>query len=380
MKGEYLINSIGDIKDEFIKEAEPAKRRRKKNYLAAAAACICVIAAGVLTLGQLKENSNEQTREINGLPIIPVTDLYSEGMGYEGLIEKDPDQLFTGHPGQTHSNISALPVFRSGIYDEALAGVPTGLDKKEMKKRLREKAQALGISAAGLKISTDEYHASASFDLGKITVSRDGSTNAVIKAQIPDADNGHDKDYIEMIAGSYSEFFGLEKIRIIESVDHSFEGKENRQYTVCADTDDVGSAIISACMQYGRIAWFEDTGELILWSIDSLTEAEKMGDYPLLTEEEARDKLLEGEYLTTVPSEMPGEDHIVMTELVYRGGVTEEYFIPWYRFWVELTSSNSEGCVSETAEELGLRTFGAYYVPAVRDEYLAVKPQKLYFN
>lgn len=133
-------------------------------------------------------------------------------------------------------------------------------------------------------------------------------------------------------------------------------------------------------MQYGRIAWFEDTGELILWSIDSLTEAEKMGDYPLLTEEEARDKLLEGEYLTTVPSEMPGEDHIVMTELVYRGGVTEEYFIPWYRFWVELTSSNSEGCVSETAEELGLRTFGAYYVPAVRDEYLAVKPQKLYFN
>ncbi|MBR0114339.1 MAG: hypothetical protein IJM11_04065 [Firmicutes bacterium] len=380
MKGEYLINSIGDIKDEFIKEAEPAKRRRKKNYLAAAAACICVITAGVLTLGQLKENSNEQTREINGLPIIPVTDLYSEGMGYEGLIEKDPDQLFTGHPGQTHSNISALPVFRSGIYDEALVGVPTGLDKKEMKKRLRKKVQALGISAAGLKISTDEYHASASFDLGKITVSRDGSTSVVINAQIPDAGNGHDKDFIEMIAGSYSEFFGLEKIRIIESIDLSFEGKENRQYTVCSDTDDVGSAIISACMQYGRIAWLEDTGELILWSIDSLTEAEKMGDYPLLTEEEARNKLLEGEYLTTVPSEMPGEDHIVMTELVYRGGVTEEYFIPWYRFWVELTSSNSVGCVNETAEELGLRTFGAYYVPAVRDEYLAVKPQKLHFN
>lgn len=42
-------------------------------------------------------------------------------------------------------------------------------------------------------------------------------------------------------------------------------------------------------------------------------------------------------------------------ELIYRTGEHEECFMPYYRFYVELP---------EDERENGLKTYGAYYVPA----------------
>ena len=63
------------------------------------------------------------------------------------------------------------------------------------------------------------------------------------------------------------------------------------------------------------------------WSGDLLTAAEKVGDYPLIDAETARCLLLNGDYITTVPSEYLRdgtitEPQIAKTELVYRTGNT----------------------------------------------------------
>uniref|UniRef100_UPI0025E0C74F hypothetical protein n=1 Tax=uncultured Gemmiger sp. TaxID=1623490 RepID=UPI0025E0C74F len=77
----------------------------------------------------------------------------------------------------------------------------------------------------------------------------------------------------------------------------------------------------------------------------------------------------EGHYLTTVPCEMPGEKFIRKVELIYRTGTEDAYWMPYYRFWVEVDD------VPEAADQdPGLKTYGAYYVPAVAEEYLTDLP------
>ena len=91
----------------------------------------------------------------------------------------------------------------------------------------------------------------------------------------------------------------------------------------------------------------------------------KIGDYPIINSEQAKELLLNGNYITTVPYEISEEKFIKKVELIYRTGEHEECFMPYYRFFVELP---------EDERENGLKTYGAYYVPAVESSYISNMP------
>lgn len=63
---------------------------------------------------------------------------------------------------------------------------------------------------------------------------------------------------------------------------------------------------------------------------------------------------------------MPGSEYIAKAELVYRSGPLEEMLIPYYRFYVLLPEEELSG--------EGLKSYGAYYVPAIEDEYIENMP------
>ena len=110
----------------------------------------------------------------------------------------------------------------------------------------------------------------------------------------------------------------------------------------------------------------DDDGKLFLIRIYHPDLSHKTGDYPIISAEEAAKLLLNGNYITTVPYEMPGADSVVKVELIYRTEPYEKYYMPYYRFYVELPP--------EMAGKNGLKDFGAYYVPAVEKTYLANMP------
>ncbi len=87
--------------------------------------------------------------------------------------------------------------------------------------------------------------------------------------------------------------------------------------------------------------------------------SEKIGDYPIITTDEASELLESGYYITTVP-EVMGE--VVSMELIYRTGMSDDYYMPYYRFLIELP---------EAERENGLKSYGAYYVPAVEQQYIS---------
>jgi len=90
-----------------------------------------------------------------------------------------------------------------------------------------------------------------------------------------------------------------------------------------------------------------------------------IGDYPIITAEEARTLLLEKHYITTVPEELPEEEYIAHVELVYRTSSRDTIFMPYYKFLVEMPTMQREN---------GLKTFGVFYVPAVNSEFLENMP------
>lgn len=91
--------------------------------------------------------------------------------------------------------------------------------------------------------------------------------------------------------------------------------------------------------------------------------SDKVGDYPIITARQAQAQLAAGHYISSCGWEMPGEAYIRKVELVYRTGVYDEYFMPYYRFYVEL--------LVEAPVVDGMNHLAAYYVPAVAEEYLA---------
>ena len=97
--------------------------------------------------------------------------------------------------------------------------------------------------------------------------------------------------------------------------------------------------------------------------------AEKIGDYPIVAAEKATERLISGNYQTSVPVEFPGKEFIGKIELVYRAGRFEEVLLPYYRFYVQLPDT-----VNQSAAEKGLKTYGGYYDPAIEDEYITNMP------
>lgn len=117
---------------------------------------------------------------------------------------------------------------------------------------------------------------------------------------------------------------------------------------------------------FNRAAFYcDDEGNLTMARIYQPDLSKKVGDYPIISLAQAGEMLSKGNYLTSVPYEMPGPEYVRKVELIYRRGELEEYYMPYYRFYAELP---------EEERENGLKDYGAYYVPAVESTYISNMP------
>ncbi|MCM1055912.1 MAG: hypothetical protein NC394_10375 [Bacteroides sp.] len=101
--------------------------------------------------------------------------------------------------------------------------------------------------------------------------------------------------------------------------------------------------------------------------VNRLSVSEYLGEYPLISVDAARERLLRGAYVTNVyegelKADELREEDIASAELVYRCD-NNRYFLPFYRFYAELeTPAFLEGT--------GLSLYGAFYVPAINFGYV----------
>lgn len=397
MTREIISDAIGLIEDGLIAEAGRLRgRSRQKRLLirlaAAAAAVVLIAYAGRGLLSRQAQSS---------LPLLEVWDESVGGMGYEGYLAYDISELTSANPWRESMSLKTLPVYRNKAARDQ-AGRPLYPDFEKMQALLLETAARLGIDTDTAAVTDDipdektqqiitekfqavgeevpeNYFAPSELRMqGEgIEIAVDGSLTATISFDPPirlpegytfahDANEEQMRDAAGYLQEAYAPLLGLLKTPALDLTggDYTYDGQQS--YGVEFFDNSGGKAQRIVNFNFKRIAFYpNDTGELFLARVFSPDLSEKVGDYPIISLEEARQLLCEGHYLTSVPYAMPGEGYIRRAELIYRTSGREPYAMPYYRFYVELPDEKLENSLND---------YGAYYVPAVESAYLTGLP------
>lgn len=405
---ERLLAALGEVDPRYAPELLTVKRRRSLRWACAAAGICAVLLIGVTAVHQMRTGripaelltpdspssgvGCEQPEPggrvgietVNGLPKITAS-LTTGDMGFEGMMAYSIDELENGNPWrEIPSDTAELPVYENLLYDELAQ--PVYYDSEEdMRQAAEEAAEELGMTVLSLKTDTigeirgtkriervSSATAECTWEFGAATVyvTRAGSTRVQFSAPLP---FGGEEER-SAAADILSTFLGYRDAVIVESGEYNIHGEWDEHVRAYEDSDDPVRKLLNYCAAASRLSERDDGAGLgTVWKDPGVERLEFIGDYPVITEEEARAMLLRGEYLTTVPADtLPEsgitEDRIDRVELVYRCSLRDEYAEPYYRFFVRLR----EGYPPSAVE--GLQTWGVYYVPAVRVEYLSEIP------
>ena len=306
---------------------------------------ILAVAAGIITICILQGVTREhpETDGATQLPVLQLEETYQQGHDVIHLHrEASPDRLAAGNPW-------VEPV--------------TEQDGSEV---------AADLASDFVETASDE-----NTQLIRLPVyqAREAGEKTLIREELSGADR---------IPGAIiTEFMGEESLSGAEALQAyflskygSFQGETFEKAGICSmgvdpDTgleqfsailyrkdEDPAAELQSYFLDHIRID-FDEKGSCSRVARERLPkEYEKIGDYPVVTMEKATQLLEECRYFTDVSGDFPGEEQIVAGELVYRNDGSR-VLIPYYQFFIAL-QTQTDGTV----------TYGAYYVPAVRGEYL----------
>lgn len=405
MKSERILNAMGNIDDALVEAARPGAPAKKRGWVkwAAAAACLAVVLAGGFALYSRTAAPKTPYPDTADLPVLDITPKKgANAFGFEGYMAYDISELAGANPWTEETDLKTLPVFRSPVeYDRA--GAPKGPVSEEameaMTARLLEAAERLGLedvqvtnnapsqeeidavtekfASVGQEVPDGYFEPTevvAGQDGVKLTVGADLGVRIDFNPAIDLPDEVHfnhngtyeeAKAAAEYLLGQYKDLLGMEKPQVsITGGDYTYSGEQMHGIEFFDAAGSMTARILNYNFNSARFSC-SDEGKLWIVQLNQTDLSQKVGDYPILTVKEAQELLCAGNYTTTVPEAFPGEEHIAKVELIYRNSHYDRYLMPWYRFYVE---------VPDMALDNGLKTFGAYYVPAVSGEFLTGMP------
>ena len=379
MNGNEFLDKMSLADPAYVEEADrPVKKRTTWRRWGAMAACLAVL-LGVGFLFFPRSSPDVPDPVPTELPTLPVSMGPSlGGYGFEGYYVRDISDLKNTSPSQIGSLPDTLPVFRN-----ATGGYPLQAATEEYKAKMltlcRSVAGRLGWDAENMTVVWDERNGG----LVPTTVTATGADGVKIEVDqfmtvtITYPDRGgplsekkslvlrtYDDAYklAEKLLAEYRGLMGFSSPQIcITGGDYNIDGEQSYDIAF-VETGGTQTEELLEFFFHGAEFFCNEGGEPWLIHLRCTDLSDKVGDYPIITAQQAQAQLVAGHYITSCGWEMPGEAYIRKVELVYRTGEYDEYFMPYYRFYVELLEEAPvEGCMH----------LAAYYVLAVAEEYLA---------
>lgn len=354
------------------------------------------------------ETSVNETRPVVTLPPVEVDpnlekiqypDDISDGggWGFEGFELKDISEYHDGNPYNENMDLRIMPVLKNNIKNP---------DREKMTEYLKNTVERLGVDFNSLELTAEyfdidrqleEYrksiedtanlsekemeehlaevkkdmiiHMTASVygensDL-RVSIGDDYTVSFFfnVKVGIP-LPEGYNKCNTpaqrEKTAVFLLEHYGIPLQNLKTPVTNIYVGDNSIGFYDKGETD--AETILNYKLNSSGFGVDEKGNLTVLW-IDSTEGCEKLGDYPVISAEQAKSRLLEGHYLSSYRNgfDMKYED-IAYTEITYRRDRSCDYILPYYRFLVKLPYDENE---------IGFDTYAAFYVPAVSEEYFA---------
>lgn len=383
MNSKDLYNAISKVDDDILERSEAAtnNHKNKNSYLkwGTIAACLCLAIGGGI-LWKIESQTNPGV-----MPTLPIQNNTYEAMGFEGVLCYDMDEIDNGNPWSNDMIFTTLPVFENHAFNSS--GEPTGLEESAVLDRLNAACTALGLenvnreyerngeSVISITAKSESVTVKAEAN-GVITVNFENGLMLPESLHFTSYDTSREEaeKVMEYFSKQFSKLISFEEpktvISGIYSMQNDYDQKGNyiteaqfeRTYMLYDGAEDEAKNLLNYNMHFVQF-YPDEEGRLSIIRInDALSCADKLDDYPIITPEEARDSLLNGNYITSVPYAIEDETLISKEELVYRSSALDKTLMPYYRFYVELP---------EEGKQTGISTFGAYYVPAIKPEYIS---------
>jgi hypothetical protein len=318
--------------------------------------------------------SDENTKSLPQLTYYPE----SEGMGFEGLMAYNVDELTGGNPWNESTKLKKLPVFKNTLKSASNKINHDDLFTKELIKKSESilkafKDEVLNIEQNDYSITLKGTHTDiTTYNTGEISINFSKPISIPKKFKLSeDAKKSDYEAVLNYLIKNYKRIIDMKSPAFDIWPHYTFSGEKSWDTYIYENSGNLENQIVG--YNFNRIRFgFDDSNNLhIIWLLKTDIN-EKIGDYPIISIEQAKQALLKGDYYTTVPEEFPGESEIEKVELIYRTQNFQDYFIPFYRFYINLPSQKLEN---------ELNTFGIYYVPAVEPSYLKPLPKvEVQFN
>lgn len=399
MNMEHISDALNLLDDDLIDETNALRGGRNRPgmgwtmWLAAATCLALAICAGIGLLHTGRDLPQTHTADLPKLPLSEEV-VHPSGMGYEGYMAHDVSELISGSPWTETDSFQTLPVYRNPVVYDAAGAPVANVDLDAMEACALEVADRLGMEVEIQDTAPSEEEIAAVreklweipegyFDHTEVTARGDGveiTVGANLTAaiffepalELPEGYNfGYYAPYEDMkavsdyLAREYRALLAMDDPQFhVTDGDYNIYGQQMYQITAYDGAGDKTQRLLSYSFDRASFSCNEE-GKLWIIRLGGADLSQKVGDYPIITPEAAKKLLTEGRYITNVPHELPGAEYVKDVELLYLSGRREQYFMPYYRFLVELP---------QEARKHGLRDYGAYYVPAVEEAYLTGLP------
>lgn len=357
---------------------------------------VAVSTAAQTTAETLVDTHFTEKKYVNGLEQLD-TAIRTNGMGFEGISVYDISELDTPNPWQNAP--SALPVYRNLGYipDGSLRGNSRYFSEAQMQEIAEKYAAALHMEITESHLTKigdmTSYNYSAEIlqspftfsakcsDRTGITVYGNGYADIRFSGKalpekyhftIFDSTQKQADDALSYLVKEYGELLGFRNPAGYSFIVRNDAGQAYRYYYLYEKSEDAAQDIANFTRTAVRLVP-ESGGLQSIRTAPDARASELIGDYPIITEAQAKEQLLNGGAQTTVSQEdlrggtINAED-IVKTEIVY---LENAYSQPFYKFYVELASGDP------TLRLNGLRHLGVFYVPAVEPDYLEGEPVRI---
>lgn len=370
-----------------IKTQKYLKKKRKgtRKIFWTAAASIFILIGSIALMSSLFYG-DEQRVEQDSLPLLTVPEeqhkVGAHG-GAEILMLQDIEELTRGNPWDKEANLETLPVFQNKAPRDG-AGIPQdGLSQEEMHAKAEEIAGYLDETIN----RKEEQDFGLIAELGKyqLTIEKTGAVEVTFAEPmtIPELDDLQQEaertDYGKVLNGlleEYEELAGMKEPGHDIWYTYNLEGEKNWRVSAYESSGDLEERTIG--YNFNTLDFvFNHNNQLYIIRKFTPEVGEKLGDYPIITPEEAEQMLLKGDYYTTVNETTPEEGKVKKVELVYDTSGFEEYFMPYYKFYVTVPT---EKRYDQAEIEEKLNGFGVYYVSAVERDFLETNNEKPLFT
>ena len=349
MREERLVDAMNFIEDDILEESFEVRQgivnvdavfdgpvavkasilpRWGKAIIAAAA--MCLISIGIFNLIPDDEGELIYGKNFSGA---------GSGIVFS---EENLELVNTANPWMQNDVYmpAKLPVYKNLSYSPA--GEPSGINDEQMLDLLEETADSMGLEIEKVEKTVNPRDPEKVFCYSTVAsnttieVEADGLITITIK----------DEPGVDMTAELDYSMLGFEEPIATKNIEGNhiiYEGKGN-----------LSEDMLNYFFGYAEFYPSEE-GRRIIRIHNELMAAEKLGDYFNITIEEATKKLYSGEYYTNSGYGIYKDSHIAKCDLVYRNSRTEEAFVPYYCFYIEIEDENLPSGYH----------YGTFYVPAV---------------